>query len=225
LLPHALAELAAASAGRRAVDDVAGLLRGEVRAGMVTGCALPGFFDAIAEFSAEHPGVRTGLREGTSADLVEAVREGFLDLAVVGAHGEPAPGLGSLVLVDEPLIALRRRDADPPAVLALAELCAGPLVTLPVGAGIRAALDAACAGLGPQPRPAFEASTPEVVAGLAARGLGTAVLSASMSGVHPDLVRVDLVPAPTARLEVVWREPPPGPAVRRLLRHVRAHLG
>src|SRR5438309_1829877 len=46
-LPFAREALAAIEGLRAAADEVAGLVRGGVRVGMVTGCAIPWFFDGL----------------------------------------------------------------------------------------------------------------------------------------------------------------------------------
>src|SRR4051812_7692515 len=57
ILPFARSALAAVDGIREAADDVAGLVRGSVRVGMVTGCSIPWFLDSLATIRAEHPGL------------------------------------------------------------------------------------------------------------------------------------------------------------------------
>ena len=54
-----------------------------------------------------------------------------------------------------------------------------PLISLPHGTGLRAALDIGCANVGFEPRIAFEASALPMVPQLAGMGLGVAILPAS----------------------------------------------
>ncbi|MCR3752741.1 LysR substrate binding domain-containing protein [Lentzea californiensis] len=79
---------------------------------------------------------------------------------------------------------------------------------------MRGALDAACGAR--RPRIAFEASAPPMVITLAKRGLGPAILAASMvSGLHA--VRIT-DPAPHSRLAFAWRaDGPHSPAARALI--------
>src|ERR1039457_2278221 len=56
-LEHARAVLAALEAVRHAVDDVTGLIRGRLVVGMVYGCTIAGWFDALAGFHLSHPGL------------------------------------------------------------------------------------------------------------------------------------------------------------------------
>jgi DNA-binding transcriptional LysR family regulator len=93
------------------------------------------------------------------------------------------------------------------------------IVTLPEGTGIRTVFDDACVEAGLMPDVALVASAPGAVASLASRGMGAAVLSASMATAYPDLVAVpiDDVDIP-ALLALVWR-PQPSPALAALLPH------
>ncbi|MFJ6618984.1 LysR family transcriptional regulator [Kitasatospora sp. NPDC091335] len=100
VLPHARAALAAEAEARRAAWEFDGLRRGHVRLGMVAGAALtppsglgtfPGLATTLAAFRQEHPGIDFSLTEDTTARMLAALRDGRLDLAVVGL---PAPANG-----------------------------------------------------------------------------------------------------------------------------------
>jgi DNA-binding transcriptional LysR family regulator len=223
-LPHARAALAAAGALRHAVDDVNGLVRGRLEVGMITGCEVTPLFDALAEFHRAYPGIEIALQEDNSDRLIENVRSGTADVALIGAAAKPPAGLESLVIVDEGLIAgvgdghplWRRPD------VALRELTAYEIVSLPVGTGIRSVFDQACAAAGLRPVIALEATAPGAVADLAVRGMGVAVLSASMARAHPGLRAVPVSGVDiSALLALVWR-PAASPALRELLAQCRA---
>ncbi|MFD0330792.1 LysR substrate-binding domain-containing protein [Streptacidiphilus monticola] len=149
-LPHARAALAAADAVRKAVDEVAGVTRGALAVGMVSGCTVTPFFDALAAFHRAHPGVALRLFEDDSARLLAQVRSGRADLALVGLPDGVPGDLGGLAVTAERLVAavpedhpLARRQGT-----TLAELLSHPLVCMPPGTGIRAVLDRACAEQG-----------------------------------------------------------------------------
>ena len=82
-LAHARAALAAARAVRDAVDDVNQLVRGRLEVGMVTACTVTPLFDALSSFHRAHPGIDVSLREDNSDRLVDDVRAGAVDLALV----------------------------------------------------------------------------------------------------------------------------------------------
>jgi len=223
-LPHARAALSAAARARQAVDDVAGVVRGRLTVGMIMGCTVTPFFDALAGFHRAHPGIEIALREENSDVLVESVRSGGQDLALVGVAGAPPAGLSSEIIVSESLVAAVPPDHPLATRIAvdLATLCAYDIVCLPLGTGIRGVLDQACAAAGLRPVIALQATAPTAVADLAARGLGVAVLSASMP---VDLAGLSVVPVTgvdiAALLALVWRTEH-SPAVRALLPHLRA---
>jgi DNA-binding transcriptional LysR family regulator len=222
-LPHARAALAAAAAVRDAVDDVTGLVRGHLVIGMITGCRITPFFDALAAFHAAHPGIELTVVEDASDRLTAEVRSGGLDGALIGAAAGPPDEFAALTIVSERLVALvpaghplagRRR-------LTLADVIAHPLVCMPVGTGIRAVLDDACAAHGVTPRITLEASAPDAVLDLARRGLGVAVLAESMASDAPELHAAVIGDVTTpATLAFVWRTAA-SPAMRALADQVR----
>jgi DNA-binding transcriptional LysR family regulator len=223
-LEHARAALASACALRHAVGEVTDLIRGRLTVGMVTACSVTALFDALSAFHRAHPGVEITLVEDSSDRLTERVRAGTIDLALIGAASAPPPGLESLPIVSERLVAavathhpLARRSR-----VTLADICAYPIVCMPTGTGIRSAFDQACAAKGVRPAVALQASAPGAVADLAIRGLGIAILSESMTAGHdgPLIGRViDDVETP-AVLALIWRTTT-SPALAGLLPHCR----
>ncbi|MFF4652866.1 LysR family transcriptional regulator [Streptomyces sp. NPDC001380] len=223
-LVHARAALAAAEAVRRSVDEVNGLVRGRLVVGMVTACTVTPLFDALSAFHRAHPGVGITLAEDGSDRLVERVRGGTADLALVGTPGAPPRDLASMTVVSERLVA-----AVPPGHplagrphVGLGDLGGHPVVCLPEGTGIRAVFDRACAAAGVRPDIALQAAAPGAVADLALRGLGVAVLSESTAAAHRgrlEVLPLDGVGTP-AVLALVWSTPVSA-ALRELLVHCR----
>ncbi|BBA96272.1 putative LysR family transcriptional regulator [Actinacidiphila reveromycinica] len=227
-LDHARAALAAAGAVAQAVGEVTEVIRGRLAVGMVIGCTLTPLFDALAAFHRAHPGVGISLLEENSELLVEQVRSGALDLALVGTASAAPDGLEALTVVGERLVAVvpaghplagRRR-------LALRDVAAHPVICMPPGTGLRTVLDRACAAGGLRPVIAFQASAADAIADLAARGLGVGVLSASMAARYRDRLEAHPIDgaADPAYLCLLWR-PSPAPALRALLPHARAAFG
>jgi DNA-binding transcriptional LysR family regulator len=206
------------------VDDVAGLLTGRIVVGMVTACTVTPLFDALAAFHLAHPGIEIALEEGNSDWLVERVRTGAADVALIGAAGAPPEGLEALTIVSEGLVA-----AVPPGhplagrrAATLAEVTRYPIISLPPGTGVRAVFDQDCAAQGRRPEIAFQASAPGAVADLARRGLGVAIFTESMAaGFSGQLtaVVIDDIATP-ALLALVWTRAE-SPALRELLAQSR----
>ncbi len=217
-LPHARAALAAVRAARRAVDEVAGLIRGAVAIGTVTLHPVE-IAGLIADFHAQYPAVEITLATDNSDALLAKLADGRLDLAFVSLGlDEHPPGLGVHTVTDEAVVAAVA--ADHPlagrATLPVAELSGYPLISLPVGTGLRTRLDSACARAGITANVAFEATSPLELADLGAHGLGIAILPESMARNRPGLHAVDLVPALRGRLVWAWRRDMSGPAARLL---------
>jgi DNA-binding transcriptional LysR family regulator len=223
-LDHARAVLASVDAVRKAVDDVNGLIRGRLVIGMVTACTVTPLFEALAAFHLAHPGVEITLIEDNSDRLVERVRSGAADLALIGASGIAPLGLDALPIVSERLVA-----AVPPghplagrARATLDEISAYPIVSMPKGTGVRTVFDQGCAAKGIRPDIALQASAPGAVADLAIRGLGIAILSESMVAGHDGRLKalaIDDIETP-AVLALIWTTTK-SPALRELLRHSR----
>ncbi|GGM61660.1 LysR family transcriptional regulator [Thermopolyspora flexuosa] len=226
VLPYARAALAAVAGARLAVEELTGLLRGRVAVGTVTahGVDLPGL---LAAFHRDHPGVEITLTTATTDRLLDDLRGGRLDAAIVSIGEDTPPGVEIHVVEEQPIVAavapgheLAGREVVP-----LAELRGHALICLPPGTGVRARLDEACAACGFAPRIAFEAADPGMLARLAAHGLGVAVLPRVVAEAHADrlcVVRID-PPALRGRLAFAWRASGPvSPAARALIARARA---
>lgn len=236
VLPYARAALAAADAVRQTVDAYTGLLRGRVSLGLVSGATGHAFDIAsfLADFHDAHPALEIALTEDTSERMQTALLAGELDIALLGPTDEvPPPGLSLQTVVDVPL-AVVVAPGDPllaPAdrtSVPLAELRDRALICLPRGTGVRAALERACAQAGFRPRVTFEAAAPRVLAQLAARGLGLAVLPTGEdgSGFDGHLRTLTITrPGIRARIALAWRATgPASPAARALLDSLREAL-
>lgn len=245
VLPHARAALAAAAAARRTAQEFDGLRRGQVRLGMVAGAALtpppavgtfPGLATTLAAFRQEHPGIDFALAEDTTAGMLGALREGRLDLAVIGLPTATSgrvdddgwtalAGLALHPVLEVPLVALCPADhplAAGDGPLPVAALAGHALVSTPRGTGLRTALERALTEAGADPTVAVEAAAPPQLAELAAHGLGVAVLPDQEPA--PGLVVRPLAdPVPRVRIALVW--PPgrrPAPPTAALVAHLRA---
>ncbi|MDT0345505.1 LysR family transcriptional regulator [Streptomyces litchfieldiae] len=226
-LEHARAALAAAGAVGEAVGEVTGLIRGRLAVGMVIGCTVTPLFDALAAFHRAHPGVELALLEDGSDRLVEGVRAGALDLALVGTTAVPE-GLDAMTIISERLV-VAVPDGHPlkeARRVTLREVVAHPVVCMPPGTGLRALFDGACAARGLRPAIALQAGAADAIADLAVRGLGAAILSESMAAGYRDRLTartIDDVPE-RALLALVWK-PSPSPAARAALTHARRAFG
>ncbi|CAM5725741.1 LysR family transcriptional regulator OS=Streptomyces alboniger OX=132473 GN=CP975_30740 PE=3 SV=1 [Streptomyces alboniger] len=223
-LEPARAALAAAGAVGQAVGQVTGLIRGRLTVGMVTGCTLTPLFDALAAFHRAHPGVEISLLEDNSDRLVEGLRAGTVDLALVGTATATPDGLDALTIISERLVAAvpAGHPLESKRRVTLRDLAAHPIVCMPPGTGLRTVFDRACAAQNIQPAIALQASAADAIADLAARGLGIAILSDSMAENYRDRLTVrpiDDVEQP-ALLALIWKGTH-NPSVREVLVHSR----
>jgi len=223
LLPHARAALAAIRDAQSAVDEVADLVRGAVAIGTVTLHPID-VAGLIADFHESHPAVEITLTTDNSEVLIDKLQDGVLDVVIVSIGvDEDLPGADIEVITDEAIEAavvrghpLTRRKSLP-----LDKLCEHPLISLPVGTGLRSRLDAACAAAGLHPRIAFEATNPLELVELARHGLGVAIVPQSMARNRADLHPMRLDPELRGRLVWAWRRDMAGPAARRLCDRAR----
>jgi DNA-binding transcriptional LysR family regulator len=227
VLGYARSALAAAAGVRVAVDEISGLVRGSVRVGMVVACSAIDVPDLLAAFHRQHPNVDISLTEANSDQLIAALVAGELDLAYVALGPDTPPGIATRILVDEPMVAVVGPD-DPLARaghLDLAELGRRAVISLPPGTGVRALLDEACAAAGIRPRIALVASNLGIVAALAARGLGLAIVPASVAASGPAGLCTLPIDGPElrGRIALAWRsDGPMSPTARALVRDARA---
>ncbi|WP_067849260.1 LysR family transcriptional regulator, partial [Nocardia lijiangensis] len=155
VLPHAKAALAAAQRIADTVDEFTGLLRGQVRVGLISGAA-PEEFDVaavLAGFHDDHPEVGISLTEDTSERMLAALGRGELDIALVGLSGAGLdPGLGKQVVLDTAVVAaVAADDRSHGASIPLAALRDQPVICLPPGTGLRGVFERACAAAGFEP--------------------------------------------------------------------------
>lgn len=228
VLPYARAALAAVAGARLAVDELTGLLRGHVAVGTVTShdVDLPGL---LAGFHDDHPAIEITLTESASDELLDGLRTGRLDVAIVSIGRRVPAGVAVQVITDQPIVAAVSHDHELAAhrSISLDTLRGRQLISLPRGTGLRARLEEACAVAGFAPHIAFEATDPEVLAQLASHGLGAAILPGEFAAARADRLRVLTItrPALRGRLALAWRAGgPSSPAGRAFVGRAREAL-
>ena len=231
VLPYARAALAAVAAVRDTADALAGLTRGHLTVGIVGSISSPSLDvpGLLAGFHHDHPGIEITLTEAGSDALTGALRTGRLDVALIAVGPTLPADLAAEVVVDEPLVlAVGHGDAlASRKTISLAAIRDRAVISLPRGTGLRAYLDDACQSIGFQPRIAFEVADPRIVAQLAGRGLGVALLPDSVTRSHPAKLRA--IPLADAdlrgRIALAWRaHQPASPAARAFISHARRRL-
>ena len=208
VIEHARAALASIASARAVADEFAGLLRGRVAVGMLSGCNSADVPRMLSDFHRRHPGVDISLSEAASQELLAALHSRAIDLAIVAIGPDDPEGVVTQTIVDEAVVAVVRRD-DPLATrssITMARLCERDLISLPRGTGIRAMLDNACARLGLTPRIVFEASDLQMQAELASRGLGIAIVPTSTADANREALHPLTITRPSlrGRVALAW---------------------
>ena len=229
VLPYARAALAAAGAAKTAVQEITGLLSGHITIGTVTSLSAEGFDlpALLAEFHRDHPNVEITLTAANSDQLIQGLRDGRLDMAILGLGTTAPDDLAFHVIAEEPLVAAvcHTHPLATKATITLTALARQPLISLPRGTGLRSSLNDACNAAGLTPKISFEAGDPRILAQLAAHGLGVAVVPKSITDARTgDLHALEIVrPALLGRIALAWRAPgPTSPAARELIQRAQA---
>ncbi|WP_431903859.1 LysR family transcriptional regulator [Nonomuraea sp. bgisy101] len=230
VLPYARAALSAVEGARRTVDEFAGLVRGRVAIG--TSSSLASLIDLpelLTGFHLRHPAVEITLTEDTTDGMIERVRAGRLDLAVLGLGRTTPPDISLHTIAADALVVAVAHD-DPFArrtSLTLQDIAERPLICLREGTGMRTTMNEAFAAARIKPHIAFEASDVNLLIQLTAKGLGVAVLPEPMVRKNAEILRAVPLDQPrlTGRLVLAWRSQEPAtPAARALISHMRRAL-
>lgn len=225
LLPRARDAIRAIEGVRQSADELSDLIHGQVRLGVIAGCTIPGFLDAVATFHRKHPGVSVELVEDTSDRLQQRTLAGELDLSLISHAGPVIEGLATDSVSSEQLAVItppghRLVGAEP----RLSDLHDETVLCIPSGTGIRTAFELSCARVGVEPKVDLSGSNPETLLGLTARGLGVCVLAGSMAR-GTELVATTIVDAEVrAGLALVIRDGDRQRATRRLYGLLRSAL-
>jgi len=209
VLTHARAALRAIDDLRDVADEMAGLMRGRVRLGMVTSCGVPDMPELLERFRRRYSGIDISLVEDNSYALMDQVRDGTLDVALVALGMRDPEGLALSVIADEELVAVVARGGvlSEQDTVGLGVLVDHTLISMPAGSGMRGVLDELCTAAGVKPRIALEATNPQMLAELAVRGLGVAIVPASTAREHEHHLHTVRIINPTVRgrLALAWR--------------------
>ena len=166
---------------------------------------------ALAVFHERHPGVELSVREQSSEELAEMLRDDVLDLAFLSVTERiESHGLGlqqlyaeELVLILPPTHPLRRRDG-----VRIAELAGEQFISYREGARLRELLNLAAREADFDPRVMLESNESGRIRRLVARGMGVAILPRSdTEGPGAEVAVVALTePELTRDITLAWRQ-------------------
>jgi len=164
-------------------DALRGVVRGKVAVGMME--CPPATLDMavlLSEFHADHPGVEVALRSGGSDRMLDHLRAGDLDFAILGLP--PAPldeRLTARTLLVEDLVGLVEVDHRLRSRARASSLAEEVFVDFPPGYGLREQTDHCFAEAGIDRKVGFEVVRVEEMIRFATLGLGIAVLPRSIA--------------------------------------------
>ena len=192
LLPRARRMLADAEAIRSEMAELAGLQRGRVRLGATPTLCISLVAEVLRAFHDAYPGVELQLVEGGSNLLIEQLAGGAVDMALVTmSDGQPVagPALVRTPLLTEELVVVSSADAQPitDGSIDLEGLAQLPLVALADSYDLRGATDAAFEAAGLTPSLVVEGAEMDAVLRFVERGLGVAVVPATVPVDRPTL--------------------------------------
>ena len=223
-LPAARACLEAADRAREDALAAEGLVSGTVRLGLIPTVTAVDVPARLADLRARHPEVRVQLSVSGSAALVEAVRDGSLDVALLGLPtGSTPDGVAGERLRGDRHVAVlplghrwaRRRR------LRLADLADEVFVDFPRGTPGREQSDLAFAAAGVRREVHYDVLDHHLLLGLVEQGLAVGLL---VPGVVPEGAQVrtvGLVDGPERVEHLVWSAFNPGPAALALVEVLR----
>jgi DNA-binding transcriptional LysR family regulator len=166
---------------------------------------------ALAIFHERHPGVELTVREQSSEELAEMVRDDVLDLAFLSVTERvESHGLGLHQLVSEELVVILPPDhrLGSGRRLRMAELADESFISYREGARLRELLVAAGRHAGFEPRVTLESNESQRVRRLVARRMGVAILPRSDAEVPGADVAVAALTDPKLSRDITlaWRE-------------------
>ena len=190
LLPFARRILADVDAASAELSQVGGLARGRLSIGATPSLAATLVPPVLARFHTACPGIELALREAGSLELVAALVEGAVDIALVILPVRHEALETQALLREELVVAVAR--THPLAkrrTIAMTDLRDVPLVMFRQGYDLRSATEAACRGAGFAPTIAVEGGEMDGVLRLTAAGLVARADGDVLASV-PDLIMV-----------------------------------
>lgn len=202
-LREARALLAHADGVKRKARSLAEGGDGELAVGFVEGAVHSGLLPkALRELRRSNGGVRVRLQAMRSADQIDALRRGILDLALVYTPPRDRSDLSLTELADEPFVLAVPRSRYPRRrKLKLAELQQARFVASPSPAA-RADMLAACRSLGFEPDVIVELADPAAVLKLVAADVGYALVQRSIGEAAPPDVTICELPGFPLRVQI-----------------------
>jgi len=187
---HALAVLDRLELGMSDIREIVAGNAGRLRIGFTAASSLLSFFPQIVcTFRQKYPKVEVSLRDLSSAGQVHALQNREIDVGIIRRHDSTPPSdIAFTRLLSDPLVVAMHSD-NPLSrlrVLKIADLRDQPFIFYPQhsGIGIYEHVIKLCAHAGFSPRIVQEARDSSTIVGLAATGLGIAVVPSELQCIN-----------------------------------------
>ena len=191
------------------IDEMRGLLRGEVRIGSLPSLNATFLPAPLARFCAAYPKVAIELRSFATSEIASVLLRADIDLALLaGAVGPSSGDLAFDRLYREPFALVVRRGAkwDTTKPVPLNALRAEPLVLASKETSTGAEIQRACIRAGFEPRPILVLDSGDALRETVRAGLGITILPERyLRQNDPDLATVRLAPPAPYRNVVLAR--------------------
>jgi DNA-binding transcriptional LysR family regulator len=207
------------------VDELRGLVRGRLGIGALLPAGTIDVPRLISGFSAAHPGIEVGLREGTAADMARYLEEDEVDAAFSLLAADPAPGVVAEHLSEDELVAIFPPGAAPGrGPVSAARLAGWPLAVPRSGSAIKQRLDEFFAAAGERLDVSLQSGDPFLLRCLVSGGFGPGVIPRSLTRREGPPIEIrSLRPAVRLPVALLWREGRhASPAARAFIDFVRA---
>jgi DNA-binding transcriptional LysR family regulator len=184
ILDYAQRVLAEVDGLHSELEELTGLLRGQLRIGGVYPTGPYDLFGMLADFRAAHPGVAIHMVEDTQDGVLEALRADELDCAFTALNPDALGNefAATLLWEEEIVVALPGDHAlCARAQVTFEELAAQDLIAYRENSALRRRLERTMAERNLEPRNAFVCTEMGAVRGLASKGLGVAVIPRSVA--------------------------------------------
>jgi LysR family transcriptional activator of glutamate synthase operon len=210
---------------RHEVDELRGLVRGELGVGATLPAGQIDVPSVLVRFSEAYPGIEVELQEGTAGEMLTYLLEGRIDAAFSLLAQDPPPEVAAERLGEEEIVAAfpAGKGPDRDRVTA-AELSRHSLITPRTGSAIKQAVDGFVARAGKTLDITLESGDPFLLRCLVSAGFGAAILPASLTRREGPPIDVrGLRPAVRLPATLIWdKRRHQTPAARAFIDFIRA---
>ena len=213
---------------RHEVDELRGLVRGEIRVGTTLPMGEIDVPRVLVRFSEAYPGIGVELQEGTAGDMLGHLAENRIDASFCLLPENPPDDLAIERLSEEEIVAAFLAGAGPDRErVTAAELARHSLITPRSGSSIKEAADRFFARAGRAMSVTLESGDPFLLRCLVSSGFGAAVLPASLTRREGPPIDVrGLRPAVRLPATLIWpARRHQTPAARAFIDFIRAEAG